>query len=122
MASHRPDKPSSPIEHVSAAEAASGTLLGVGDNAGVHSAADPTDNTARPLAPASPDDESDTLPEFLKEKISRISAACRDRDLDALAGLATSEGGLVQDELRRRACTSFASYPIHISLGLTIAP
>lgn len=122
MASNiQPDQLSSPIDHVSDTQAASDTALDAGDNAHVPSAADPTDDTVLPLAPVHPDDEKDTLSAVLKEKTARISAACRDRDLEALADLATSEGGLVQDELRRRACTSFASYPIHIALGLTIS-
>lgn len=38
------------------------------------------------------------------EKVSRILVACRQNDLDSLAGLATSPGGLVEDEIRRTAC------------------
>lgn len=41
-----------------------------------------------------------------KVKITKVLAACRDRDLAALARLATSQGGLIEDEVRRTACTS----------------
>lgn len=39
-----------------------------------------------------------------KEKGALITAACRDRDLPALVGLATSTPGLVSDSHRRTAC------------------
>ncbi|KAF1976559.1 hypothetical protein BU23DRAFT_578482 [Bimuria novae-zelandiae CBS 107.79] len=38
-----------------------------------------------------------------KEKVAQISAACQDRNLDALVHLATSTHGLVSDDLRRAA-------------------
>ncbi|KAK5724069.1 GTPase-activating protein gyp8 [Elasticomyces elasticus] len=42
-----------------------------------------------------------SLPE--RGKVRDILAACRDRDLTALRALATSEGGFVEDEVRRSA-------------------
>ncbi|KAK4541682.1 hypothetical protein LTR36_007826 [Oleoguttula mirabilis] len=38
-----------------------------------------------------------------KDKVHRILRACRDRDLDELRGLGTTEGGLIEDEVRRTA-------------------
>ena len=40
-------------------------------------------------------------------KDSRISQACRDRDLNALRALAAGEGGLISDDHRRIACKYF---------------
>ena len=38
-------------------------------------------------------------------KVNRILAACNEsKDLETLASLATSTGGLVDDEVRRKAC------------------
>lgn len=59
-----------------------------------HSIVSPVNSSWR-KGPLSPQD---------KEKIEKILAACRDRDLEALAHLATSQGGLIEDELRRTAC------------------
>lgn len=52
----------------------------------------------RPLSPSAVD------------KIAQIEAACRDQDLDALIHLATTKSGLVEDSLRRTACT-FSALP-----------
>ena len=41
-----------------------------------------------------------------QHKAEQISAACQDRNLDALVQLATSTHGLVSDSLRRLACAS----------------
>lgn len=38
------------------------------------------------------------------EKADAIRRACDQRDLDALVSYATSEGGFLQDELRKLAC------------------
>lgn len=38
------------------------------------------------------------------EKRQRILQVCGERDVDQLRKLATSEGGLVDDEVRRTAC------------------
>lgn len=38
------------------------------------------------------------------EKVEAIRRACDLRDIDALISHATSEGGLLKDELRRLAC------------------
>jgi len=40
------------------------------------------------------------------DKVMQILQACRDRDLEALSALATSEHGLIEDEIRRTACES----------------
>jgi hypothetical protein len=44
------------------------------------------------------------LPEPYADKVKLILEACHDRNLDALIELATSEGGLVNDEARQTAC------------------
>lgn len=44
-------------------------------------------------------------PQAQQEKIIRILAACKAQDLNLLAQLATSDGGLVNDAVRRTACT-----------------
>lgn len=38
------------------------------------------------------------------EKAQQIKRACEERDRDRLIELAISEGGLLQDELRKEAC------------------
>lgn len=38
------------------------------------------------------------------EKVSWILSACQENDLGSLAALATSPGGLLEDQLRRSAC------------------
>lgn len=38
------------------------------------------------------------------EKSEAIRQACDSRDIEALVSYATTEGGLLEDELRRRAC------------------
>jgi hypothetical protein len=40
------------------------------------------------------------------EKRQRIEQACRQRDVGALVELASSTGGLLVDDLRRKACMS----------------
>ena len=37
-------------------------------------------------------------------KYERIQQACNGKDVDKLRGFAASEGGLLDDELRRKAC------------------
>lgn len=44
------------------------------------------------------------MPEKENEKIAAILEACKWKDLKSLRKLATSEGGLLTDELRRKAC------------------
>lgn len=44
-------------------------------------------------------------PEPHREKQQKIREACRWRDAQLLRELATSDGGLVTDDLRRTACT-----------------
>jgi len=39
------------------------------------------------------------------EKRQKIVQACYNRDVDALVQLADSSGGLLEDEIRRSACT-----------------
>lgn len=41
----------------------------------------------------------------LDGKVTRIRDACRWKDIETLRKLATSEGGLVSDEIRRQACS-----------------
>lgn len=49
------------------------------------------------------------------EKAVQISAACSDRNLDALVHLATSIHGLVSDDLRRVACASLCYLAVTVS-------
>lgn len=44
------------------------------------------------------------IPEKDSEKTAAILEACKCKDLESLRKLATSEGGLLTDELRRKAC------------------
>lgn len=44
------------------------------------------------------------IPERDSEKTATILEACRWKDLESLRKLATSDGGLLNDELRRKAC------------------
>lgn len=39
-----------------------------------------------------------------KVKAEAIRVACAEQDLDALVELATSEGGLLDDNIRQKAC------------------
>lgn len=55
-----------------------------------------------------------------KEKVTRVLAACQDRDRAALADLATSQGGLIEDELRRTACMSSHFLFQHVQSSLLI--
>jgi len=48
---------------------------------------------------------SEPLSATERAKVRDILEACRDHHLIALRDLATSEGGLVEDEIRRTACT-----------------
>jgi len=54
---------------------------------------------------ASPADrpKSRPLSSSAAEKVAQIADACRNQDVDALIGLATTENGLVEDSLRRTA-------------------
>jgi hypothetical protein len=45
-----------------------------------------------------------TLDTSKADKVDRILLACHESDLDTLATLATSDGGLLNDEIRRTAC------------------
>lgn len=49
--------------------------------------------------------ETPGTPDHVAEKREHIRRACAARDLGALVSYATSEGGLLNDELRRSACT-----------------
>ena len=78
---------------------------------GIHSrqqrelTADPSleDRSKRGAAPL----PAEEAPHVLRPKAARIVATCGDgHDLDALVDLATTEHGLVDDEVRRKACTS----------------
>jgi hypothetical protein len=61
------------------------------------------------------------LPQDERDKTRRILEACRDRDLDVLRELAVSEGGLVEDEIRRTACMQFHVGCQH-NKGATLKP
>jgi hypothetical protein len=63
----------------------------------------------QPQEPSSPPQSDD--------KAKRILTACRDNDLNALIELATSAGGLVDDEIRQTACKTsqlLAPRPLHL--------
>lgn len=56
------------------------------------------------LPPLSASWRREQLSQSERDKAFEILKACGDRDLDKLRDLATSEGGLVEDEIRRTAC------------------
>ncbi|CAK3811301.1 TBC1 domain family member 20 [Lecanosticta acicola] len=62
-----------------------------------------TSHAAAQSDPLSASWGNEPLSEAARKKVARILAACRDRDLEALSDLATSKGGLVEDEVRRAA-------------------
>ena len=66
-----------------------------------------------PLSSSMPDDDSDAPQQLDKRK--RILAACHDRDLESLKLLCTEEGGLLDDGLRRTACTLDRQLDRHLS-------
>ncbi len=51
-------------------------------------------------------DSAAALDGNVQSKHELIARACKENDFDNLVQLATSEGGLVNDELRRKACES----------------
>jgi len=51
-----------------------------------------------------PSSEAERLSALRADKADAIRTACTSRDLDALVEHATSEGGLLDDELRQIAC------------------
>lgn len=59
--------------------------------------------------------EKEQLPNHLAEKAEAIRRACDLRDLDALVLYAGSEGGLLQDDLRRSACKLYFWAGLNIS-------
>ena len=79
---------------------------------------------------AAPDDGGgDSTPAFTREahsqplsqpeqaKVQKILAACRDEDHEALTELAASRGGLVDDNVRRTACTQpYRSVAVQVCL------
>lgn len=56
------------------------------------------------LSPAEASWKSQPLSQHQQAKVHDILAACRDDNHEALTQLAASEGGLVEDEVRRTAC------------------
>lgn len=59
-------------------------------------------------------------PEAQSTKTLAILEACQWHDIDELRKLATSEGGLLTDELRRKACV-FTHQPIRQGIMLTFS-
>lgn len=59
-----------------------------------------------PLEDGSQTSQEETMPAHLAEKAESIRRACDLRDVDALVSYATSEGGLLRDDIRRTACQS----------------
>lgn len=49
-------------------------------------------------------DSQDDGPDLTSIKKENIIEACKSQDFDSLASQATSEGGLLEDELRQIAC------------------
>lgn len=94
---------------------------------------DDTDHSTDPLAPLSASWEPNPLSEQQKAKVYRILTACRDYNLEDLSDLSASDGGFLEDEIRRAACehvpqrrlssTSFdVSLPGPILLGCNLDP
>ncbi len=70
-----------------------------------------SEDDANPLSPTNPPNVDDTHEknypsEKERDKITRIITACTEtQDIDQLVALSTATGGLVNDEVRRVACT-----------------
>lgn len=77
-----------------------GDAQGVGENAQTASGRD------GPLPPLSASWRLKPLSQAENDKVHRILRACDEHNLDDLRHLATSEGGLIEDEVRRATCTS----------------
>lgn len=56
--------------------------------------------------PLSPSWRTDPLTPDEGKKVASIIQACNDADVAALAALASTEGGFIEDEIRRRTCRS----------------
>lgn len=68
-------------------------------------------NPLRPAHPTSDEDfqEKDLPSQEEQNKVNRIIDACTvNRNLDELIALSTSTGGLINDQIRKSACTSKA--------------
>jgi TBC1 domain family member 20 len=67
--------------------------------------------------------EKDTLPDRLLQSTKReaIVRACREESVKQLIELATTRGGLLDDELRQSACT-FNSHVLDFTLVTNIGP
>jgi hypothetical protein len=59
------------------------------------------------------DTEAKEKSRALDEKREAIEKACRQNDVKALVGYATSPGGLVDDKLRQAACM-FCDHPTNV--------
>lgn len=62
------------------------------------------------LPPLSASWRDDPLNPTERDKVQQILRACKDGDVVALQQLATSQNGLVEDEVRRTACRSRKSF------------
>jgi hypothetical protein len=51
-------------------------------------------------------------------KVATIREACRWKEVEKLRALATSEGGLVLDEVRRQACSCTCGWAFDLSLTI----
>lgn len=65
---------------------------------------DASDNAVRRIVPVVSHREQQQFEQNM-QKIASILDACDSRDLKLLVELASSDGGLVDDQTRRRACT-----------------
>jgi phage I-like protein len=70
----------------------------------------PVDKIAEPTCTVSgpgssqTQDSADARNGNVESKHAAVACACQQKDIDNLIRLATSEGGLVNDDLRRKAC------------------
>lgn len=82
----------------------SGSPAGLDSNCSSDNSAAADSGTHDPVPPLSASWREEPLSHNEQNKVQHILQACRDRNLDKLRTLAASEGGLVEDEIRRTAC------------------
>ncbi|KAL1957449.1 hypothetical protein VTO42DRAFT_6017 [Malbranchea cinnamomea] len=73
------------------------------------------ENDGQLLSSDASEQQAHDAEDFTQRKRSRILAACQTRNLEALVDLATTDGGLLQDELRRVAWPILLGYSPHSS-------
>ena len=104
MARHDPDCSGDSAENREAVNSGSGsTEPATSHSTGAISATSQT-GSQHFLPPLSASWRHEPLSQFERDKVHMILRACGDRDIDVLRELASSEGGLIEDEVRRAAC------------------